>query len=33
VNSCVPSKAAKLGYVPITGALKTAIRGQIKKIG
>ena len=33
VNSCVPSKAARLGYVPITGALKTAIRGQIAKIG
>lgn len=33
VNTCVPSKAAKLGYVPITGALKTAVRGQIAKIG
>ncbi len=33
VNSCVPSKAARLGYVPISGALKTAVRGQIAKIG
>ncbi|MFM1846434.1 MAG: hypothetical protein RIS19_907 [Actinomycetota bacterium] len=33
VNTCVPSKAARLGYVPITGALKTAVRGQIAKIG
>jgi phosphate transport system substrate-binding protein len=33
VNTCVPSRAAKLGYVPISGALKTAVRGQIAKIG
>ena len=33
VNSCVPTRAARLGYVPITGPLKTAVRGQIAKIG
>ena len=33
VNSCVPTRAARLGYVPISGALKTAVRGQIAKIG
>jgi phosphate transport system substrate-binding protein len=32
LNSCMPSRAAKLGYVPLTGALKTAAQAQINAI-
>jgi len=33
VKTCVPSKAATLGYVPLGGALKTSALNQIKTIG
>ena len=33
VNSCVPSKGATLGYVPLGGGLKTSALNQIKLIG
>ncbi len=33
VKTCVPSKAATLGYVPLSGALRTAVLNEIKKIG
>lgn len=32
VNSCMPSKGASLGYVPLTGALKNAALAQINTI-
>lgn len=33
VSSCIPAKAATLGYVALGGALKTSALNQIKKIG
>jgi len=33
VTSCIPQKAATLGYVALGGALKTSALNQIKKIG
>ncbi len=33
VKTCVPSKAASLGYVALGGALKTSALNQIKQIG
>lgn len=33
VTSCVPTKAAPLGYIALGGALKTAVLNQIKTIG
>jgi phosphate transport system substrate-binding protein len=33
VGSCLPSKAATLGYVALGGALKTSVTNQIKTIG
>ncbi len=33
VASCIPAKAASLGYVALGGALKTSALNQIKKIG
>lgn len=33
VKTCVPAKAATLGYVPIGTSLKTAVLNQIKQIG
>jgi len=33
VSSCIPQKAATLGYVALGGALKTSALNQIKKIG
>ena len=33
VQTCVPSRAATLGYVPLGGQLRTAILNQIKQIG
>ena len=33
VSTCAPAKAAKLGYVPLGGALKTSALAQIKTIG
>jgi phosphate transport system substrate-binding protein len=32
VNSCMPAKGASLGYVPLTGSLKTTALQQIAKI-
>ena len=33
VKTCVPSKAAGLGYVPLGSSLKTSVLAQIKNIG
>jgi len=33
VSSCIPAKAATLGYVALGGALKTSALNQIKRIG
>lgn len=33
VKTCVPAKAATLGYVPLGSSLKTAVLNQIKTIG
>jgi len=33
VKTCVPAKAATLGYVPLGSALKTSVLAQIKNIG
>ena len=33
VKTCVPAKAATLGYVPLGSSLKTAVLNQIKQIG
>ena len=33
VKTCVPAKAATLGYVPLGGTLKTSVLNQIKTIG
>jgi phosphate transport system substrate-binding protein len=33
VSSCIPAKAASLGYVALGGALKTSALNQIKRIG
>ena len=33
VSSCIPAKAASLGYVALGGALKTSALNQIKTIG
>jgi len=33
VKTCVPAKAAILGYVPLGSSLKTAVLNQIKQIG
>ncbi len=33
IKTCVPAKAATLGYVPIGSSLKTAVLNQIKTIG
>ena len=33
VKTCVPAKAASLGYVPLGSALKTSVLAQIKNIG
>jgi phosphate transport system substrate-binding protein len=33
VSSCIPAKAASLGYTPLGGALKTSALNQIKSIG
>jgi hypothetical protein len=33
VKTCVPAKAALLGYVPVGSSLKTAVLNQIKTIG
>jgi len=33
IKTCVPAKAATLGYVPLGGALKTSALNQIKTIG
>jgi len=33
VSSCIPAKAATLGYVALGGALKTSALSQIKRIG
>ena len=33
VGSCLPSRAASLGYVALGGALKTSVTNQIKTIG
>ena len=33
VGSCLPSRAASLGYIALGGAIKTAVTNQIKTIG
>jgi hypothetical protein len=33
VKTCIPAKAASLGYVALGGALKTSALNQIKQIG
>lgn len=33
VKTCVPARAATLGYVPLSGSLRTAVLNEIKKIG
>jgi len=33
VKTCVPARAAALGYVPLGGAVKTAVLNQIKLVG